>query len=307
MGSADVDPDLYTKMQNLTSTYHRDVYPAVSPTNPSNSAAGKVVLITGASRGIGKAIAPSWAAAGASGIALCSRKAEDLTSTIEDIKAANPKTETLAVSCDVTQDAQVASLFAQIQQKFGKLDVVIANAGVGNQGSAFPKIGEMDPHAWWNDMQVNVRGVHLTAHHYIRTFGPSPSGTFINMTSSAATIVIPGISSYNMSKDACIRLVEFLDVEYPELRAFSLNPGIVKGIAKMEAYQPFALDTVELTGAFTVWLSSGRADKIRGGYVSVNWDVEELERHGEEIREKGLLKSKFLAGVLGPQGYAFGK
>lgn len=307
MASQDYDPDLYTKMGLLTPTYHRSVYPAIAPTNPANSAAGKVVLITGASKGIGRAISPSWAQAGVSAIVVCSRKAADLESVVDDVKKANANVEVLALSCDVTQSEQVAQLFKAIKEKFGKLDVVIANAGIANQGLEAPKIGDMDYEAWWNDQEVNVRGVHLTAHHFIRTFGPDPKGTFINLTSSLATLTFPGTSAYSISKLGCLRLVEFLDAEYPSIKAFSVNPGIVKGIARLPAFQKFALDEPELVGAFTVWLASGRSDGVKGGYMSINWNVEELERHAGEIKEKELLKTKFFDGVFGPGGYAFGK
>lgn len=305
MEPQEFDPDLYTKMVKLTSTYHRDVYPAIQ--NSYSSAVGKHILITGASRGIGRAIALSWAKAGAAGIAICSRKAESLLPVTAEIEDANSSIKVLARACDTTQSSDVASLFDAIQETFGKLDVVVANVGGANQGSSFPKIGEMDEGAWWDDITMNVRSTHLTAHHYIRTFGPDPSGTFITMTSSTAAVVIPGVSSYGMSKAAVIRLVEYLDAEYPNLKAFSLDPGIVKGIATMQAFIPFARDTPELVGAMSIWLASDKAENVKGGYINVSWDVNELEKYGGEIREKGLLKSKFLGGLLGKEGGALGK
>ena len=99
-----------------------------------------------------------------------------------------------------------------------------------------------------------------------------------------------------------ISLAQLLNVEYPDLRSFSFNPGLVKGIAQNPAFVPFAKDEPELIGAFLVWLSTPRADAVRGGYVSVNWDVEELEKHGAEIKEKALLQTKFFPGVLGVEG-----
>ncbi|KAH7345901.1 hypothetical protein BKA66DRAFT_517181 [Pyrenochaeta sp. MPI-SDFR-AT-0127] len=288
MAAQDFDPDLYTKMVTLTSKYHRDVYPAIEATY--SSAAGKHILITGASRGIGRAIALSWAKAGAAGIAICSRKAESLESVTSEIKAANASTDVLALACDTTKSVDVASLFEAAKAQFGKLDVVVANVGGANQGSTFPKIGDMDEEAWWDDIATNVRSAHLTAHHYIRTFGPDLSGTFITLASSVAAIIIPGGSSYGISKASVIRLVEYLDAEYPNLKAFSLDPGIVKDIATMEAFIPFAYDTPELVGAMSIWLASEKAEKAKGGYVHVTWDVEELEKYGDDIKEKALLK-----------------
>ncbi|KAF2109370.1 hypothetical protein BDV96DRAFT_604711 [Lophiotrema nucula] len=293
MAQQSFDPDQFTKMGQLTPTYHRDVYPAI---DPKGKADGKVVLITGASRGLGKNLARVWAEAGASGIIVTARDAANLKETEADVKNANSKTEVLALTLDVRNPAAYDSAFQQIKQKFGKLDVVIANAGVVSQGdSAFPKIGDdADPEKWWTDFETNTRGTFLTAHHFIKTFGGN-GGTFIVITSGAATVTIPGLSAYSISKLDGVRIAEYLDVENPELRAFSLDPGIIKGVATMDAFKPFAYDTPELIAAFTIWLSgSETAGKLKGSFLSVTWDVEELEKYASEIVEKGLLKTKFL-------------
>ncbi|CAO2656571.1 Nn.00g053740.m01.CDS01 [Neocucurbitaria sp. VM-36] len=299
MATQDFDPDMYTKASALTSTYHRDVYPALDAAQ--SSASGKYVLITGASKGLGRVMALSWARAGAAGIAICSRKSETLEPVASEIKDVNSTTKILALACDTTKSADVANLFEKTNENFGNLDVVIANVGIADTGM----IGQQDEEAWWEIMTANVRSAHLTAHHYIRTFSPDPTGTFITLASGVAAVTLPGLSAYGISKSADIRFVEYLDVEYPNLKAFSMDPGIVKGIATMPAFIPFAHDTPELVGAFSIWLASGKADKLKGSYVHLTWDVEELERYGDEIQEKGLLKDKFLGGILGQEGGAF--
>ena len=301
MATEDFDPDLYTKMMSFTSTYHRDMYPAIEAVQ--SSASGKYVLITGASKGIGRAFALSWARAGAAGIAICSRSLETIEPVATELTDINSKTNVLALACDTRKSSDVANLFEKAKEKFGQLDVVISNVGIGETGM----IGQHDEEEWWNVMTANVRSAHLAAHHYIRVFGPDLTGTFITLASGVVTFTRPTLSAYTMSKLGCIQLVEFLDVEYPNLKSFSLDPGIVKDIAVMPAFVPFAYDTPELVGAFSIWLASGRADKIKGGYVYVTWDVEELERHGDEIKEKGLLKSKFLGGIFGKVGGILGK
>ncbi|KAF2465096.1 NAD(P)-binding protein [Lindgomyces ingoldianus] len=297
------DPDYWTKQVLFTKSYHRDVYPAIDPKNPSNSAAGKIVLITGASEGLGKGIAFAFAAAGAAGVVITARRDKLLQTTAQTIREKSPKTEVVAVACDVTDEEATKSLFESIKQKFGKLDIVVANAGGVSQGkSAFPKIGDFETRAWWNDFEINVRGTHLTSHHYITTFGPQ--GTIIGLTSGAASISIPGMSSYIIAKLAIIRIMELLHVEYPDLRTFSFNPGIVNTPQIMDAFAPYAHDTPELGGAMCCWLATGRAEFMRGRYVGVNFDVEVLEKHKEEIVEKNLLKTKFLNVDLGLEGYA---
>lgn len=299
MASQDFDPDVYTKAVKFTKTYYRDVYPALEAAQ--STASGKYVLITGASQGIGRSMARTWARAGAAGIAICSRKAETLDPVAEELRSISPSANILAVPCDTTKPSDVASFFDKIKSTFGKLDVVIANVGCASEG----KIGVVDESAWWNDLTTSVRSTHLAAHHFIRAFGPEPTGTFISLASGVAAITFPSISSYTISKQAVIKIVEFLDVEYPTLRAFSMDPGIVKGIAAMDAFIPFAFDTEELVGAFSIWLASEKAQKCKGGYLHVTWDVDELEKNGDQIAEKGLLKSEFLGGRLGREGGAF--
>jgi NAD(P)-dependent dehydrogenase (short-subunit alcohol dehydrogenase family) len=300
MSSQSFDPDLYTKMMCLTSTYHCTVYPALQ--SAQSTAAGKHVLITGASKGLGSHMAKAWAAGGASGIALCARSASGLESVAAELKAINPSVDVLVRATDTTKPSEVEAFFTATKEKFGKLDVVIANVGVADEPAP---IGTLEADTWWDSVTANVRSSHLAAHYFIKLFGPT--GTFITMTSGAAALVIPGLSAYGISKQACIRLAEFLDAEYPELRVFSMDPGIVKGVASLEAFVPFAVVEPEVVGAFSVWLASGKAEGCRGGYVHVAWDVAELEEKAAEIKEKGLVKTKFLGGVLGQERGAFGK
>ena len=160
MADKPFDADAYTKPFNLTKTYHRSVYPAIDVTNPLNSAAGKTILITGGSRGLGRAIAISYAAAGAAGIIVTARKLEDL----EDVKAkvseaSGGKTEVLPVAVEVTKPGDVEKVFVKAKEKFGKLDVVVANAGAMGGGGL--KIGDLDPSIWWKDL---VRSASCLSH-----------------------------------------------------------------------------------------------------------------------------------------------
>lgn len=109
-------------------------------------------------------------------------------------------------------------------------------------------------------------------HYFIKTFGAH--GTIINIISLGASFVMPGISSYSTSKLAVIKLGEYVDAEYPEIRVFSVHPGIVaasegRGMVT-PAFTPFAKDPTILTGALTTYLSTPRADFLRGGFISVN-------------------------------------
>ncbi|KAK3062026.1 hypothetical protein LTR53_019554, partial [Teratosphaeriaceae sp. CCFEE 6253] len=92
------------------------------------------------------------------------------------------------------------------------------------------------------------------------------------------------------------RYMEFLQVEYPSLRAFTLLPGIVN-TDMLHITDPqfmrFAKDEAELTGALVLYLASSRADYLKGSLTSINWDVEEMEAKKQEI-EAGLLKINWI-------------
>jgi hypothetical protein len=102
------------------------------------------------------------------------------------------------------------------------------------------------------------------------------------------------MSSYGISKHSCIKIVEFLAVEHPEMRVYAVNPGLVKESDSVPAFKPFAQDEVALVGGFMLWLASGKADAFKGCTMSVNWDVDVLERNAEKIKEGALLKTSYL-------------
>ncbi|THY10096.1 NAD(P)-binding protein [Aureobasidium pullulans] len=299
-----MDANAYTIPFQFTKSLRRDVYPAIDPKNPKLNAAGKVVLITGAGGGIGGETARAWAIAGAEGIILVGRKAAQLQEPAEAIASINKKVKVLIVTADLTSEADVEELFSQAKTTFGKVDVVVNTAGTMTGGP----IGDMTPQQWWTDFEVNVKGTYTLIHHFIKTFGST--GTLINLVSLGASMTAPGISSYSTSKLAVIKLSEYLDAEKPDLRVFTLHPGIVAATESkrgmvVDAFTPFAKDPGMLTGAVSLYLATPKAEYLRGGFMSVNWDVEEMEKHRYEIKEKKLLKLAFLNGNLGPEGHTW--
>jgi NAD(P)-dependent dehydrogenase (short-subunit alcohol dehydrogenase family) len=207
----------------------------------------------------------------------------------------------LTIQADVTSVADTDAVFKQALEELGHVDVVINTFGALNLGP----IGVTDPTAWWQNFEVNVKAVFNVSHSYINAAGGK--GTIINMVSLAASFVAPGKSGYSTSKLAAIKLGEYLDVEQPELRVFSVHPGIVAAEngrgSVLEDLLPFSKDTPALTGGLTLYLGTPDADFLKGGYIHANWDVSELEQHKDEILEKKLVKLAFLNGQLQPGGY----
>lgn len=143
------------------------------------------------------------------------------------------------------------------------------------------------------------------------------------MSSAAASFSLPGMSAYSISKLVEIRLAEFLHagkllslphriqpelmsgIEHSTVRTFAVHPGLVPTDMVVGAFAAQTIDPPELSGGLSLYLSTLRADFLRGKFVSVNWDVNELEVHSSEIAEKKLLNTAFLNADLGPQGHPF--
>jgi NAD(P)-dependent dehydrogenase (short-subunit alcohol dehydrogenase family) len=141
---------------DFVSTIHHDTYPAISPTTADLS--DKVVVIAGASKGIGRATALSYAKAGASGIVVLARS--DLSSLKSELasaaKSANRKEpEVLSVKVDTTDRVTVESAAKEVERVFGHVDILINNAAYLEA----PKpIADTDPDSWWQTWEVNVKG-----------------------------------------------------------------------------------------------------------------------------------------------------
>ncbi len=293
--------------QFLELTAHHDVYDAINPNGAlAGSAAGKVVFITGASRGIGQATAIAFAEAGARTVYLVARSKEHLEETRDLVLAANPDTLCAIKACDVTIAADVEAAVADCLIRFGAIDVADANAGYLGP---WTKIGLSDPAGWWRNWEVNVKG----AYHVIRFTIPPliqsaknraaegrSGGHLLLLSSIGAQLLMPGASDYQTSKHAINRLCEFVQVDHGDegIKCFALHPGGVStelGRSMPEAMHAYLVDDPALAAGFAVWLSSGRADWAKGRYLSATWDVGELNALEEKILRDDLLVNRLRA------------
>jgi 3-oxoacyl-[acyl-carrier protein] reductase len=173
---------------------------------------GKVALITGASRGIGAAVARRLSAAGVA-LGLGSRSGDDL-----GIEGA------VAPPTDVRDPAQVEALVAATVAAHGRLDIVVANAGVGAYGPFL----ELDPEQLERMIDVNLTGVLYTARatlaHLIAADG---GGDFVSLASVAGVNAFPGEAVYNASKFGQVGFVRSLDIELRDrgVRCSNICPG----------------------------------------------------------------------------------
>jgi 3-oxoacyl-[acyl-carrier protein] reductase len=155
---------------------------------------GQVAVVTGASRGIGAAVARRLAAMGAK-IVATARNPENLSQLAQSIRENSGQCE--AVPCDVTNLAQVEAVGRAVEKKYGRLDILVNNAGVGNfQG----KLHELPPDEWERILNTNLRGPY----YFIRAFAPlmirGKSGHIVNISSLAGKNAVPNGAAYAASK-----------------------------------------------------------------------------------------------------------
>lgn len=192
---------------------------------------------------------------------------EEPTTAVNSI---SPSTKVLALTADLTKEADVEAVFQQAVNAFGTVDVVLHAAGSFAGGP----VGDIEPNAWFNDYEVNVKGSYTLAYYYLKSVA-SGSGTFIILGTLGASFTAPGMSSYSGSKMALLKLAEYLDAEKSNLRVFTVHPGIVaatetkRGMV-VDQLTPFAKDTGIQTGGLSLYLAQPNADYLRGSFVSVN-------------------------------------
>lgn len=180
---------------------------------------GKVVLITGASSGIGEATARTLAKAGAT-VVLGARRTERLEKLTQEIEAAGGKA--LAKAVDVTNQLEVAAFAEEARTRFGKIDVIVNNAGVMPLSPlAALKIDE------WNQMiDVNIRGVLHGIAAALPVMQAQGGGQVINIASTAGHRVWPSASVYCATKHAVLAISEGLRQEHDNLRVTVVSPGV---------------------------------------------------------------------------------
>lgn len=223
----------------MTKDVHSDTYPAIDPTKANFK--GKSVFISGASRGLGRAMCVSFAKAGASIIALGARgDTSETAKAILDAAAAagKPAPKILPIKFDVSDKDSVDAAAAKVRQEFGKVDIVIANAAILETG----KMTEMDPDAWVRTFTTNTVGLYLLYRSFIPLMLEGGNKTIITVSSVGAHLVGPGYSAYQTSKFTVLRLAEFACAEYGDqgLLAYSIHPGNIPTdiVGGMEGLQP---------------------------------------------------------------------
>ncbi|MFC0434988.1 SDR family oxidoreductase [Kutzneria buriramensis] len=190
----------------------------------------KVVVVTGAGRGIGAALARRFAAEGAAGIVVSDVNGSAATEVAASLDRA------IAVAADVTDAAQVAALVTAAEEAFGPVDLFCSNAGV-----AFGRGMDASPTDWATNLNVNVMAHVHAANAVLPSMLARGRGYFLNTASAAGLLMAPGDAPYTVSKHAAVAFAEWLSVTYGDrgigvsvlcpmgVRTDMLMPGIEQG------------------------------------------------------------------------------
>ena len=269
---------------------------------PHHSLTGQIAIVTGASRGIGRAITLGLADAGATVIAVA-RTTADLDVTVA--AATDAGGSAVALTADVTEPDQVDAVVAEALARFGAVDLLVNNAG---EAMALGSTWEVDPDTWWRTFDINVRGPFLFTRAALPSMLERGSGRVVNLISAVGWAPGSGYNAaYAASKAALIRFTESLAEEIaPQgLAAFALSPGIVETDlslivrrAKEERLgTPTAADArpylpAELTAEVIVYLAGGDADGLSGHCLHVTDGIPELAARAAEIHAADLYQMR---------------
>lgn len=184
--------------------------------------AGKVALVTGAGAGIGKASALRLAAAGAT-VGVLSLNTEEVAATCEAIEAAGGTA--VGVTADVAQVSEMRSAIARIARDTGRIDIVVANAGING---VWAPIDDLQPEEWDRTIRVNLRGTYLTIHFAV-PFMKEAGGSIVIISSinGTRTFTNAGATAYSAAKAAQVAVAQQLALELAryKIRVNAVCPG----------------------------------------------------------------------------------
>ena len=186
-----------------------------------DSLSGKIAIVTGGTRGIGRAIAERLLREGA-WVAICGRTRDATERAVTEMK---PLGRIFGHPADVTQVKQVSNFFQLVDREFGGLDVLVNNAGEG----FFRKVADMTPEEWHRNIDLNLNGPYYCSHEALARFIPRGGGFIVNISSLAAKNPFSGGAGYNASKFGLNGFSEamMLDHRHDNVRVSSIMPGSV--------------------------------------------------------------------------------
>ena len=249
----------------------------------SGLARQKVVLVTGAAGGIGRAAALQFAAQGAAHVVVADIDGDGAATTADEINSAVSGPRASAFQVDVTDEAAVSALLDGIVSQHGRLDSAFNNAGISDQMAEFH---DLDLARWDRMIAVNLTSVFLCMKHELRHMAAAGGGTIVNTSSGAGVVAAPGQPHYTAAKHGVVGLTKAAAQEYarrgirvnavlpgstdtPMIRRFiGDNPEIAKLIASTNIGGRML--TADEVAEVAVWLASDAASMVNGQSVIVD-------------------------------------
>lgn len=191
-----------------------------------NDLSNKAALVTGAGSGLGKATALRLAKAGAK-VAVLSRTKEEIDKVAKEIEAAGGTA--ISIPGDTSSDADMKKAIETVVEKFGSLDIVVANAGING---VWAPIEDITPEEWDKTITVNLRGTYLTIHHAVPKLEAAGGGAIVIISSinGTRTFTTPGASAYSATKAAQVAMAQQLALELGprKIRVNAICPGAIE-------------------------------------------------------------------------------
>jgi NAD(P)-dependent dehydrogenase (short-subunit alcohol dehydrogenase family) len=283
---------------------------------------GRFAVVTGASQGFGYAIGRRFAQEGAN-VLLCARTAADLEGAVEGVRAAAaPSARVLAERADVSSETDISFLAEVIDKQFGKLDILVSNAGVyGPKGT----IEDVDWCAWSEAISINLLGTVLCCRAFLPLLRQSARGKILLVSGGGATKPLPFLSAYAASKAAVVRFGETLAEELREagIDVNSVAPGALNtrlleevlsaGPEKVgQSFYEASLRQKESGGTplergadLCVYLASSDSDGISGKLISAVWDPwPDFAAHRQDLQKTDVYTLRRI--VPGERGLHWG-
>jgi NAD(P)-dependent dehydrogenase (short-subunit alcohol dehydrogenase family) len=243
----------------------------------------RTALVTGAARGLGRAVAARLAAEGVA-VAVLGRSAESLQATLRDLGS-----EAVAVVADVTDRHAVEAAVHEAESRLGPLDLVVNNAG--RIDAAEVPFWEADPDQWWDVVATNLRGPANVDRAVLPGMVARGHGRVVNVSSGFAVEADPRYSAYSTSKAALLRLTDAIAAPLAErgVYVFDISPGAVAtdmtaGMAMFEGKTDW-YDMNRFLDAVTL-VAEGRLDALAGRFLHAGKDdLPALAERADELAE----------------------